>query len=682
MKNNIANAFPWVVWFSVLFISVKILCIVWVSPLMWGMNFGSFLPHPAMMIYALISIGLILFVRFRYIERLVKTCISFMELHPLKFLGISVTIFVVLAHVFRVKAPLLGDSFVLINNFEYTFKGGHELNIIREPLAIAYFYLMMAISGWTSYPEITSAFFYGEILLGIVFTIILFAIVREITPLTDRRFLLFVFLLLLPSTELFFGYVEVYSVVLCVASLFIFMVLRYLNKKSSIIAVSLSYYLLICTHIVAVIILPAFLYLLWVEVKRRKWIPAILSVVTGVVGLIVLFSMGHPLLQRVFPPDGHTHYLSFFDVNDGYQAYSLLSFFHSTELLNLILLVSPFLLFMLIWILVVDRTKVVKTAMVNFFLLMTAGVLCFIFVAKFDLAISKDWDVSAPWLFMVQLFLAYLFLQAEGSDRVRSFILLSLVTVAHSFLWFGLNSTIEPNLNRVSSMRDTRVYSREAYFLSTMHLTKYLDVSGNYDDPVRYWEEYIDRFPASVKGLSNLTTAYAKNHNDNWLKIERTILRWRELAPSDSEARQTYLTFCFDYAQHLERSGHSENAEGYYKTMISIDSSDAKTYNNLGTLYASHGKTGDAINMFMKSAQVDSNYLFAYMNIGKYYIQTGNVVKGIGYFNRVISKDSSFIDAYRNLMIAYRMEGESDKAQEIKRLGMEMERRLSQNGNR
>ena len=141
MKNNIANAFPWVVWFSVLFISVKILCIVWVSPLMWGMNFGSFLPHPAMMIYALISIGLILFVRFRYIERLVKTCISFMELHPLKFLGISVTIFVVLAHVFRVKAPLLGDSFVLINNFEYTFKGGHELNIIREPLAIAYFYL-------------------------------------------------------------------------------------------------------------------------------------------------------------------------------------------------------------------------------------------------------------------------------------------------------------------------------------------------------------------------------------------------------------------------------------------------------------------------------------------------------------------------------------------------------------
>ncbi|MFI5252215.1 MAG: tetratricopeptide repeat protein [Bacteroidota bacterium] len=658
--------------FSVLVVASKVIAGIWESPLAWGINFGSYLPSPYFIIYGFGSLLIIAAIKIITIDGFILRGVDWMEKKPYLLVGIFIAVFIGLAFIFRVQAPLLGDSFVLMNNYSNTFKEGHDLYIVREPLAIIYFYLIMGAMGTYAYPALTWAFFYGELFLGTIFILLVYGIVKEIALQPKERFLLSLFLLLLPSTELFFGYVEVYSVVLFSLSVFIYAALRYMNGKLPFMPVVLSYYLLVCTHMVAIIIFPAIIYLGWLEYQKRGWKYIFIGTGVGIAGLAALIFGANETFRRILPESDQPHYLSLFPINDDYHAYTLLSPYHFSEIGNLLLLVCPFAIFFTVVGLFGKKNILIDTPQKKFFLLSAVGVLAFIFIAKFELAMSKDWDVSTPWLFLFQCYGAIVFLQSEYGDKMKAFVLILLVSIFHSFLWFTLNSSVEPNINRVASLRDGRVFSREANFLTTLHLARYKYLNGDFPGSMAYWEQFVGKFPNYVKGYTQLISGYNEKMPDSPEKVEQAIQKLLELDPGNETVKKSYLSICMFEANKALREKQPERAEQYYRKVLGLDSLNLNAYNNLGDIYAASGDLEKALDYYEKTILINPKFVYGYANLGKIYLHLGDYYKAASYLNQTILLDSTSTDAYQNLASVYTHIGKSAKAHEMLKIGKDM----------
>ncbi|MFI5252216.1 MAG: tetratricopeptide repeat protein [Bacteroidota bacterium] len=680
-KDNLKSVTPsknilWgAVLFSILLVGSKVIAGIWVSPLAWGIDFGSYLPSYFLIAYCLFSIIVISLIKYVDFEKLLSAASTWMEKKPRQFIGSSILLFIAVAFVFRIQTPLLGDSFVLVNNYTNTFKGGHQLYIVREPLAIIYYYVIMGALGTYTYPALTWAFFSGEMLLGSLFIMLVYGIVKEIALQPKERFLLYLFLLLLPSTELFFGYVEVYAVVLFSLSLLIYAALRFLNGKLHFLLLVASYYLLVCVHMVAIIMFPAIVYLGWLEFQKNGWKNIIIGAGIGFAGLLLLIFGATETFRRVLPENDQPHYLSLFPIHDDYNAYTLFSPYHFSEIGNLLLLVCPFAIFFTVIALFGKKKNLINSAQKKFFLLSAAGVLAFILIAKFELAMSKDWDVSTPWLFLLQCYGAIVFLQLEYGDKIKAFVLILLVSVCHSLLWYTLNSTVEPNINRVSSLRDNRVFSREANFLATMHLARYNYLNGNRKATTELWEQFTKEFPDYSKGYYHLITVYADNKTEDPAKVERALQQWVKIDPANKTARDTYISLCFGKIDQTLSLKDTAGAEKYYKKILELDSTNTKAYNNMANLYGSAGRLREAIPLYETAIKIDSNYLNAYNNLAKTYVRAGDYRLAISLLQKIVSKDSTYIEGYKIMANLYYMVGDRDKSLEMRRRGSAMEQR-------
>src|SRR5262249_54023056 len=131
----------------------------------------------------------------------------------------------------------------------------------NEPLATYYFSGALSLFGVRSYSEFLDGFFFAELVLGIGFIVILFLLAREIFEDPTARLQAFLLLLVLPYGQLFFGYVEVYSVVLVALSLYMLAAARYLNGRLPFPATMWCFVLLVLTHFISALLLPSVLYL-------------------------------------------------------------------------------------------------------------------------------------------------------------------------------------------------------------------------------------------------------------------------------------------------------------------------------------------------------------------------------------------------------------------------------------
>jgi len=85
-------------------------------------------------------------------ERSVSFISEFMRSKPTAFLGTCIAVFIGGVCLFHVSAPLLGDSFFVINNLANTFRGAHILHTFSEPLGNAVFYFLLKLLGTVDLP--------------------------------------------------------------------------------------------------------------------------------------------------------------------------------------------------------------------------------------------------------------------------------------------------------------------------------------------------------------------------------------------------------------------------------------------------------------------------------------------------------------------------------------------------
>ena len=656
-KTGRPPLYRWAIGYAIVYLLLQLAGGVLFSPMFWGFNLLHFVPLPWLAIFILGG-GMAIALFFAgTLDRLVAPGARWMEQQPVQFLVIVSAIYCSAALLLRVQIPLLGDSFLVVDNYLAALRGSTQLYMVREPGSLFYFFMLGKIAGVTSYQGLQNTFLIGEMILGTGMIILNFAIVRQALQSHQDRFLIFLFLCLLPSMQLFFGYIETYPVEAFCLNLFLFVALLSWNGRASFLWVCLSYSLLVAAHSLMIILAPALIYMAY-----RVWRSRGVRPVAAGAGVIAVCAIAEYLavgsdLARIFPSEQYTHYLSIVAVNDGFQPYALFSPYHLLDLLNQIILVAPFGIFLASALARNGRRQVFSDPPLLFLAFSSVLILGFLVVAKFDLGQAADWDVTAPGLMFIQFSLALIFFRTFGRQARAFFPLICLLMVLHTGLWVGLNSTREPAIQRFKSLGESGLLAPYAYQFNAAHLAAYYLNEKDIGSAIGIWRTYNVRYPDSTVGLNNVIALCSQRPEGRDGLMDSSYQKWILIAPRDRDVLSRYIQFCLVDGTRYMRTGENTRASYYFRQAIAYDSTCVPAYPVLARVTSEGGDTVEAIHLLERSLRIDPRYLESYVLLGKMYSSTGRDIEAIDTWNKLLSYDSTSITGYMELASSYKRVG-------------------------
>jgi tetratricopeptide (TPR) repeat protein len=622
------------------------------SNLSWGINYFYFLPPYVLVLYAVLGAAVLLYGLQRTIKAVPEMLVRRWNNAPLPFLAAAAALFVCISVLLRIRLPLLGDSFVIINNYENTFAGGHNLYAFREPGAIYFFYWIIKSLGMITYPAMLWGFLWGQIVLGIIYILAVYALVKLLASNPKHQLMIFFFLLTIPSMQIFLGYAEIYAAVAVTTMLFVLAAVNYLQKGTLFFLIYPAFLLLVCTHFLGGILIPSLFYLTFLEYRARGIKNILIGfMIVAAAGGILAYSINGQF-SRFIPADQHNPVLSLFSHGDIYQAYPLFSVYHVTELLNLFFLACPSC-FLILGMLFGKDVRVSAFSRVDIFLAMCSGLcMAFLLVAKFDLGMAKDWDVAASSFIVMNLAFAVLYFRTPNEAREKNFVLFAFTGFISILPWFCLNATGEPNIRRTVSFLDDRIISQEGRFQTSFHLSMAYLAHGDTTSLVPLWEQYTSKYPLDRKGYKELTRShqYAQTRSEHVLKAYDT---WLVLDPANLQARSQYAQYCSDLGVFYILRHDETEAKRMFMKSLSIDSGYAPAYNYLGYFYEQHGDRTVAESLYLRAISINPQYKVPYNNLGNIYRSAARYDRAIQLYGKAIELDPKYIIAYENLAQAY-----------------------------
>ncbi|MBI5215537.1 MAG: tetratricopeptide repeat protein [Ignavibacteriae bacterium] len=598
-----------------------------------------------------------------YLDKPVEIVSSLMERKPFLFLTAVIGLFVLFAVFLRVNIPLLGDSFVLLNNYEFTFSGDHELYLHRSPLSFFYFYIIASLLNVTSYPALMDAFLVGELLLGGGFIVNTFFTVKHLFEEPKARLVIFCFLLTLPYMQLFFGYVELYSVVLFALSLFTLVSVLSMKKILPFYFVPPAFLFLLTSNYLNVILSFALLFVTVQEFRNgKKWTIPVGYLLCGVF-IVVVFALVGFDVQRFFSAAEHSHWLSLtHDKGDEFQAYGLFSPFHVLDLVNLFVMLGASATFLFAVGLMKERLNIFKSEINIFFLSAIIPVLGFIALVKFDLGFPKDWDVPAPYFFLFNLFALLIFFQTEYLNKITIVALFTIVSLLTSMPWFLVNANAEATLQRTEALIDSRITSPSGMYQSQFHRSMYYHKHKMLDKQIDVWTRYTTNVPNDWRGLKNLAKSYYEGGPTYDSLTTAAFEQWVKTDSLKNDGTIEYANFLSERGLLNYRVGKKEIAEMQFRKAIALNRELVAAYNNLGILYLDMQLPDSTIVFCRKAVNIKPDYVLAFQNMANAFAQKNAFDSAIVYYQRVISIDSKYVNAYENMSRAYYQKGNQIQA--------------------
>jgi len=617
-------------------VALYLLAAMFPGSLNWGFHFLGFLSWQYAVIYVAVAIWIAVFVVTGSPEDLTGRIAGIFSTSPVRFLAGTVVTLVAFGVLLRVQAPLLGDSFYLLKNYLESSRGTSPLFPRDEPLATYYFSSLLGILGATTFKDYLRAFLAADLLLGIGYALNVMLIVRNLFRETTNQFLAFVFLLALPCSQLFLGYVETYPVVLFALSLYLAVAAAFFKEKISFAFLPPAFLLMALSHYLSGLLLGSLLYATYYA-WRKKQINRIIGgyVLAGGALFLLLLLAGFDI-QRFSSWVPYSHFLSFTESADPLvsyaQAYTLFSPYHFVDLFNLAILLAPFSLYM-IWksAFTASRRKEAPSPQ-SFLLIAILPVFAFLFFVKFDLGAARDWDVFAPYTLPAGLLAALMYFTGEDSGRVRSAVAIILVTLLNSFFFFLVNSDSHASVSRYRSFFDRRVLSQNGYYGGSLQLAMYYREMKHHAEPLRIWEAYVDEFPDDDRGYQNIVQNLVRGKND--AEILGVYQKWYLHDRENATMMREFKQFAISSGNRNFAAGDLTAAGTYYAVTLRLDPSDPRACNNLGSVFAEQREYAKAITMFTRAIGIDSLYADALHNIGDAYIDSGAREKGISYLRR------------------------------------------------
>src|SRR2546426_3366385 len=131
--------------YSTFIVGLHVIGFFYPTTLLWGFHFLGFLPTYHLVFYLILFIVAVTYILNYDIEKPLLFFSNFMGSNPLIFILTCMVIFSVSAFLLHIRAPLLGDSFLILRDLQNTMQGAHLLSTFSEPIAMFYFYSLMKL---------------------------------------------------------------------------------------------------------------------------------------------------------------------------------------------------------------------------------------------------------------------------------------------------------------------------------------------------------------------------------------------------------------------------------------------------------------------------------------------------------------------------------------------------------
>jgi Tfp pilus assembly protein PilF len=464
-----------------------------------------------------------------------------------------------------------------------------------------------------------------SILSGTGSILVLGLLVRRLTSDATDRVLLFAFIFTGGATQLFFGYMENYTLLYFAILLFVHLSVLHLEGDVPLAYPMAGLGLLLVTHFASLIFLPPALFLAWRCASARKW----RELAAGTASFVVVSSSLLMLCGYSIPGffyllmNSEKHMMPLMEITSRYQAYTLFSGAHLLNLANLHLLLSPFAL-VLFLIAGTGRRRAMLMQNPTLLFLAIGGICGLIFTTAVnaDLGMSRDWDLLAPFLLIVLIaggLFGIRFIERPAKRR-RLMALVASIMILHSGSWIALNADEDRSLDRFLALADERFWGPSS-LTSAYEVLGYLYFErGDLRQTALFLEKYISK-------------------DDSYLPVwERLGEVYRYLRDEENELRA------------------NEGA-------IRLGSRHTATYINAGLAHSSRGNLARAMELTQGALDIDPGSVEANNNYGIFILQGGGrCEEAVPYFLRSISSDSSFSGAYFNTARCYVIMGEGGKA--------------------
>ena len=516
--------------------------------------------------------------------------------------------------IFKIKTYLLGDGNLRVVEILDGWKFSPT-----EPLD---FYLhaqlspLLKLNPFTTYAILSC-------LAGAVFIVLILLLSDLIGKEKGKKLLIFSVLATMGANQLFFGYVESYTLMYAAFGGFILFSLYYLKGKCGFLWPGLIFILSVSLHFSAILLLPSLLYL---SVVKRARAPdtgnrsfAWANVIR--MALIVLIVGGGLLVLRNYSPQKPglgSFLLPPLGING--DSYSLFSASHLADVLNHQFLVSP--LGIPIWLVLALffwRKITFKERETVFLLILVVCATVFSLAVDPKLGYPRDWDLFASTGLGYTILGIYLLLNVlkESEPRRLRYVTLALVSTAlvSTIPWIYVNANEEKAVERVSHILDL---DGKRSVLGHEALAYHYRSRGQKDKEIEEWKKAIAAVE-KPRYLKNLAVTYI------------------EVGEFQEAARQ------------LER-------------ILAKDPGDHLTHSDLAKTYAALGRHEEAKHQLLKAVELQPENPVYYENLGFFFLNLKSYEESKQAFRKALQVDPSYFPNYRNLGYAYANSGESTEA--------------------
>jgi tetratricopeptide (TPR) repeat protein len=519
--------------------------------------------------------------------------------------------------IFRIKTYLLGDGNLRVAEIVDGWKFS-----ATEPLD---FYLhaqlsrLLKLNPFTTYAILSC-------LAGVVFVFLILLLSDLIGKEKREKLLIFSVLATMGANQLFFGYVESYTLMYAASAGFILSSLCYLKGKCGFLWPGLILILSVSLHSSAIFLLPSLIYLsvaknpqgMGGQKKLFPWanliqVVLILLIVGG--GLLVLRNYGTQkpgLGSFLLPPLG---------INE--NSYSIFSFSHLADVLNHQLLVSP--LGIPIWLvlgLFFWRKINFKEREIVFLLILSGSAILFALGVDPKLGYPRDWDLFAFTSLGYTILGVYLLLGVlKGSElkRIR-YITLTLASTAlvSTVPWIYVNANQEKAVERIAHVLDL---DGKRSALGHEALAYHYRSRRQKDKEIDEWKKAIALIE-KPRYIRNLAVAYveAGRYQEAALQLEKLLDRDPDDHLTHSDLAKTYAAL-----------GRYEEAKHHLLKAVELQPENPVYYENLGLFFLNLKSYEESKQVLRKALQIDSSYFANYRNLGYACANSGDSEEAIKY---------------------------------------------------
>ena len=558
---------------------------------------------------------------------------------------IVATISVVLFWLLRCQIHLLGDGYLLIRNLE----AGVMIQK-NEPLAVFLNWLTFNIAGQFAQVSARSAYQLVSVLSGAAFVYLSFLLADRLGNEDVTKFLIFSGMLTLGIVQLFFGYVESYPPLIAAVMLYILFAVEHLEGSRSALWPSIAFLLCVLMHLSAFALAPSLVYLYyqwWRKSRKKKRFRPHAAVAAGLIsGAAILLLIAGLRSESIFSSTSISAlpFIPFVPDSSRFFSYSLFSYWHLIDLLNLVLLVSPFCL--PLCLILLGKGKSVSR-IERFFLAASVFPLAAMALFNPELGFPVDWDVFSYSLIPPTLLGLMLLKEVAGGDKdlLRyAATVITAVGLVHTVPWVLIQSDTGRSIKRHEHLLAAgAMHSNHAKSFAHDGLAVIFREKRQLVPAVRHYIKAIEATPEYSRLWVSLAATYYRHK-----QLDKALLTMKKAYEKLPESAEVNYTL----ASYLSIKGNKTDASHHYQEAVRIQPDNFMAWYNLGTILLQSNENEEAVGYFEKAIEIKPDFIPAHYNLGTAFANLGLLEKAIRHYSIVLRLDPYNKAARQNLNAA------------------------------